>query len=471
VGRVNAASVQRVWALTFLLAAWAALLVVGLASILRSAPLPSAGWPEPARPEPLVAPRGAILAADGTPLAISLQTGERVYPMGALAGQVVGYVKGKRDPESGHINTAGERDAGQAGVERAMEGRLGRAGDVYLTLDPALQTFAEEALWRGVEASGAEWGAAIVMETRTGRLLAVANAPAFDPGAPRGAPSEDPRLTNYAFERLIEPGSTMKALTAAVLLEVGAAKLDDVVEAPMRRKVADRTIRDVVQHPRRLSLAQVLAYSSNVGMSTFAERVGARTLTTYHAKLHLYDDDLLPGFRVWAPLYRPPEKVGEVEQANLSFGQGVSITPLHLAAAFNALANDGVYVPPVLVEPAGAPRGERIFRPEVARELRAVLSEFNAPRARLPGYALGGKTGTAQIATGRGYQNSETYAALYAGFVPAGEPRATVLVVLFDPQTSIFGSKVAAPIFKEIAARTLAYWGIAPDSVRLGSGE
>ncbi len=470
-GGVNAASVQRVWALTFLLAAWAALLTMGLASILRTAPLPSSGWPEPARPQPVVPPRGAIYAADGTPLALSLQNGDRVYPMGTLAGQVVGYVKGKRDPESGRINTAGELEAGQAGTERAMEGRLVRAGDVYLTIDPALQTFAEEALWKGVEASGAEWGTAIVMETKSGRLLAVANAPAFDPGAPRGAPGDDPRLTNYAFERLIEPGSTMKALTAAALLQAGAAGMDDVIDAPMRRKVADRTIRDVVHHPPRLSLAQVLAYSSNVGMSTFAERIDARTLTNYHRKLHLYDGDLLPGFRVWAPLYRPPEQVGEVELANLSFGQGLSVTPLHLAAAFNTLANDGAYVPPALVEPVGAPRSERVFRPEVARELRTVLSEFNAPRARLRGYDLGGKTGTAQISTGRGYEDSETYAALYAGFVPASQPRVTVLVVLYRPQTSIFGSKVAAPIFREIAARTLAYWGVPPASVRLGSGE
>ncbi|HGY08808.1 MAG TPA: penicillin-binding protein 2, partial [Oceanithermus profundus] len=130
---MNAASVQRVWVLTVLLAAWLALLAMGLASILRTTPLPSASWPEPARPQPVVPPRGAIYAADGTPLALSLQNGERTYPMGALAGQVVGYVKGKRDPESGHINTAGEPEAGQAGVERAMEGRLGRAGDVYLT--------------------------------------------------------------------------------------------------------------------------------------------------------------------------------------------------------------------------------------------------------------------------------------------------------------------------------------------------
>jgi len=472
VGRVNTASVQRVWALSLLLLGWALLLSLGLASILlRTGPLPAPAWPEPERPSPIVPPRGTIYASDGTPLALSLQSGERVYPMGTLAGQVIGYVKGKRDPDSGLINTLGEREAGQAGVERARERALADAEDVYLTLDPTVQTIAEDALWKGVEASGAAWGTAIVMESATGRLLAVANAPAFDPGAPRGAPSEDPRLINNAFERLIEPGSTLKALTAAVLLEERAATLEDRVEAPMKRRVADRTIRDAVRHPDTLSLEEVIAYSSNVGMSTFVERIDARTLTRYHERLHLYDPNLMPGFSVWRPLYRDADEVGEVELANLSFGQGISVTPLHLTAAFNTLANDGVYVAPTLVQDAGPPRKERVFRSEVATAMRGVLTEHNAPRARLSGYRLGGKTGTAQIAGSGGYHDSETYAALYAGFLPGDHPRATVVVVLYDPQTSIYGSKVAAPIFREIARRTLAYWGLPPDSVRLNSGE
>jgi len=239
----------------------------------------------------------------------------------------------------------------------------------------------------------------------------------------------------------------------------------------MKRRVADRTIRDAVRHPDTLSLEEVIAYSSNVGMSTFVERIDARTLTRYHERLHLYDPNLMPGFSVWRPLYRDADEVGEVELANLSFGQGLSVTPLHLAAAFNTLANDGVYVAPALVQNAGTPRKERVFRSEVARAMRGVLTEHNAPRARLAGYRLGGKTGTAQIAGNGGYQDSETYAALYAGFLPGDQPRATVVVVLYDPQTSIYGSKVAAPVFREIARRTLAYWGLPPDSVRLNSGE
>ena len=475
---MKTASVQRVWALGLVLLVWALLLSLGLASIVTRSrphsialPLSISLWPEPERPAPITPPRGTIYASDGTPLALSLQSGERAYPMGTLAGQVIGYVKGKRDEESGLINTLHERHAGQAGVERARDRALSKAEDVYLTIDPVLQTIAEDALLRGVEASGAAWGTAIVMESATGRLLAVANAPAFDPEAPRGAPGEDPRLVNNAFERLIEPGSTLKPLTAAVLLEEGAASLDEQVDTPMRRRVADRVIRDVVQHPGRMSLEEVLAYSSNVGISTFVERLDAKTLTAYHEKMHLYDPDLMPGFSVWRPLYRDADEVGEVELANLSFGQGLSVTPIHLAAAFNTLANDGVYVRPTLLQDAGSQEGERVFRAEVARQLRDALVRHNASRARVKGYALGGKTGTAQIARNGSYRDSEIYAALYAGFLSGDHPRATVLVVLYDPQTSIYGSKVAAPVFREIAARSLAYWGLPPETAYANRGE
>ncbi|WP_457631324.1 peptidoglycan D,D-transpeptidase FtsI family protein [Oceanithermus sp.] len=468
---MSSVSIQRFWALLLMLFLWTALLAAGAGAILtqslpRSLPL----LPQPARPAPIVPPRGAIYTADGEPLAFSLQNGERVYPLGFTAGQLVGYVKGKRDA-NGYINTLGESDAGQAGVEKAMEGRLARGEDVYLTINSKLQSFAEEALLRGVAESGAEWGTLIVMDSASGRVLALANAPAFDPGSPRGAPGEDPRLVNYAFQRLIEPGSTLKALTAAILIEQGAARMDDVVEAPMRKRIGTDYIGDAVQHPDRLSLEEVLAYSSNVGMSNFVSRIAPRTLYDYHQRLHLYDGRLLPGYGLWKPQYFKPEQIGEFEEATLSFGQGLSVTPMHLAAAFNTLSNDGVYVPPALTESSVSGRGERVFSAATAATVRQVLIRHNASRARLRGYPLGGKTGTAQINTGGGYKASDVYAALYAGFIPAGDSRATVLVVLYNPQTSSYGSIVAAPVFRDFAAHALAYWGVTPGSGKMASGE
>jgi cell division protein FtsI (penicillin-binding protein 3) len=302
-------------------------------------------------------------------------------------------------------------------------------------------------------------------------VLALANAPAFDPGSPRGVPGQDPRLFNYAFEHLIEPGSTLKALTAAILLQQGVAKMDDVVDAPMRKRIGTDYIGDAVRHPEKLSLEEVLAYSSNVGMSNFVTRLDPKTLYSYHERLHLYDKDILPGFKLWAPQHFKPEQIGEFEEATLSFGQGLSVTPMHLAAAFNTLVNDGVYVAPSLTQDSVSKDGERVFSTKTADEVLRVLTKHNASRARLRGYSLGGKTGTAQINTGGGYKKSDTYAALYAGFIPAKDRKVTVLVVLYNPKTSNFGSIVAAPVFRDFAAHALAYWGTPPATALAGRGE
>ena len=468
---MSTVSIQRYWALLIMFFSWAALITLSIGAIIIQSPQPLTRLlPTPARPAPLLPPRGSIYTADGKPLAVSLLNGDRTYPLGATAGQVVGYVKGKRS-EDGYINTLNETAAGQSGVERAMEGRLSNREDVYLTIDSQIQVFAEEALWKGAEESGAEWGTLIAIDSHSGQVLALANAPAFDPGSPRGAPSEDPRLVNYAFERLIEPGSTLKALTAAILLEQGAAKMDDVVDAPMRKRIGTDYIGDAVRHPKKLSLEEVLAYSSNVGMSNFVARLDPRTLYSYHERLHLYDKNILPGFGLWAPQYFKPEQIGEFEEATLSFGQGLAVTPMHLAAAFNALVNDGVYVPPSLTLNSASKTAERVFSAKTAAEVRRALTAHNAKRARLRGYSLGGKTGTAQINTGGGYKKSDTYAALYAGFIPAGERKVTVLVVLYNPQTSNFGSVVAAPVFRDFAAQALAYWGEPPSTAFATTGE
>lgn len=465
-GTVSTVGVQRVWVVIASLAGWLGLLAWGVLGIVQEVRVLPSIWPHIAPPPAPPPTRGAIRAADGTPLAISLPTGERLYPLGASAGQVIGYTERFRDRTQNRVVYG----AGLEGVERFAENKLAAGQDVYLTLDPVVQALAERALWAGVAAAEAEWGSVVVMETQTGRLLAVANAPAFDPATKRGQPGNDPRLLNYAFRYLIEPGSTLKVITAAALLEEGKATLETRVEAPMQRKVADAVIRDVVRHPETLTLAEVLAYSSNVGISTLAEALEPETLYRYFERLHLTDPDLLTPLYVERPLVNGPESWGPVEFANATFGQGLAITPLHLAAAFNAIANDGVFVRPSLFEPAGAPQTARVFQPEVARALREVLSAYNAPLARLEGYVLGGKTGTAQVAVDGRYSR-EVFTALYAGFVPADRPRATVVVVLYHPRTSIYGSRVAAPIYRALAEGLLAYWGIPPERGKLVNGE
>ncbi|RIH90767.1 putative peptidoglycan D,D-transpeptidase PenA [Calidithermus terrae] len=443
------ASLHRVWVVIIAFACYFGAVAYGLVQLARHAP-----QLQPRDPQPKVrsVPRGTLLAHDGTPLVMSSTAGARLYPVGVSASQVLGFAE--RDPR-------GVAGRGLSGLERDLESALAAGRDVRLTLDPAVQSLAEQALWGAIESSKADWGTALVMETRTGRLLAVANGPRFDPQAPRPDPAADVSWRNHAFLVALEPGSTMKALTAAALLEQRKAGLGTVVDAPMHYRVAGWTINDVVSHPRKLTLAEVLKYSSNVGISKLAAGMDRRKLYATMEQLHFTDPRPMPGARLEQPKVRRPELWGPTEYVNATFGQGFLITPLHLVAAFNALANDGLYLPPQLVQgPVG--EGERVFRPEVARDVRKALTDGVAPQAKLEGYAVGGKTGTAQVVVDGRYSRT-VYNALFAGFIPSDEPRVTVVVVLHHPKgPRIHGSMVAAPVFREIAAGLFSLWGEPP---------
>ena len=452
---MNRVGLHRVWAILFILPSWLVVLLYGAAYVLTLPQLKV--FPSLQPPPPVVQPRGRILSADGAVLATSPRRGERRYPLGELAGQVVGYT------ERAH----GTYGKGLAGVEGRRNLVLAQGKDVVLTLDSRVQAIAEEALARGMARAQAKWGSVVVL-ARDGRILAAANAPFFDPQSPRGAPDEDPRLVNYAFLHLIEPGSTIKALTAAVLLETGAVRPEERIEVPYRREVADRRVHDWRWHKtERWTLEEILAHSSNVGISLLAERLPRSTLHRYFERLHLSDPGLLQG-QTARPLFPELEAWGPVEYANATFGQGFAVTALHLAAAMNTLA-DGTYHPPRLY--ANEPElSVRVFRPETVRALRGMLERRLARAARLPGYRLAGKTGTAQIAVQGGY-DPERVVALFAGYVPADRPQATVVVVLYDPQVppeERYGSKLAAPVFKDVAAGLLSLWGQPPDRAKLG---
>ncbi|GIW24475.1 penicillin-binding protein 2 [Meiothermus sp.] len=452
-GTSEQATLNRGWVVLLAFAAFLLALGYGFYVLWHNAPTLSLRPSSRLETPPL---RGSLEAADGTPLALSTPEEARLYPLGLSATQLLGF---------------GERSSGKglSGLEFDLEPLLSQGQSLRLTIDPQVQAIAEQALWKGLGAAKADWGSAVVIESKTGRLLAVANGPAFDPTAPRRSSEQDPSWRNHAFVYALEPGSTIKPLTAAVLLEENMARLDTKVYAPMSRRVAGWTINDVVKHPETLTLGEVLKYSSNVGITTLAERIPRQTLYNFFQKMHFMDAALLPplsyqpriAVQVAAPQVRPLKRWGPAEYANATFGQGFLITPLHLATAYNILANDGVYRQPILFE-GNTSQSAVVFRPQVAREIRRALTEGIAEKAKLPGYVLGGKTGTAQVVV-NGRYSSSVYAALFAGFIPANTPRVTVVVTLFHPKGNlIHGSQVAAPIYREIAARLFALWGVPP---------
>lgn len=395
--------------------------------------------------------RGSVLAADGTVLARTLGK-QRVYPQGNLAGQVIGMLG-----DSG----------GLEGIERTYDDTLKTGQNVQLTLDPAAQAMAEAALARGVQKHRAQYGALVMLETRSGRVLAAATYPPFDPGNWRGKPDTQERVKNRAFLDAYEPGSTMKALTIAAAINDGLTTPGTVYSTPMQRHVGGRwghNIGDAVDHPASLTTQQVLRYSSNVGMSHIVEGFTYPKLRGYLAAYGFGQKVDMAGAVTAQGILKPIEKWNDLERATNSFGQGVSGTTLQVAAAYNTIANDGVYVAPRLID--GAPAGERreVVGAAAARSVRDMLKSVvvEGKFAAIDGYDLCGKTGTAQVATSSGYSDT-VFKSTYAGFFPCDAPRVTLAVMVHGAQGEHHGSQVAAPIFREIASGMLSGWGTAPN--------
>ncbi len=390
------------------------------------------------------------MAADGSILARSVG-GKRVYPQGILAGQVVGMMGSTE---------------GLEGLEAAYNRSLEAGNDLKLTLNPRTQANAEAALARGVTKHQGEYGSVVVMETRTGRVLAAASYPPFDPNDWRTSSPNARR--NRPFLDVFEPGSTIKGLVVGAALNEGLTTPTSTYDTPMRRYVGGRwgsTIGDAVAHPKQLTTKQILRYSSNVGMSQIVEHFPAANLRGYLGQYGFGEDVSIPVVSTATGRLQPLRNWDDLVRATNAFGQGMSSTTLQLAAAFNVLANDGLYISPRLVEGTGAGERREVLRPETAKTMRVLLQAviedgiFNA--AGIQGYALAGKTGTAQVVVDRKYSNS-VFDSVFAGFFPADAPRVTVTVMVRGAKINFQGSQLAAPIYRELASGILSEWASAP---------
>jgi cell division protein FtsI/penicillin-binding protein 2 len=281
-------------------------------------------------------------------------------------------------------------------------------------------------------------------------------------------------LQNMATGFTYEPGSTFKAFTVAGALEDHVVTPDTTFHLEPTIQVADRTIEDAEPRgPVDLSVAQILAQSSNVGAVTVALKLGATKFSHWVSRF---------GFGRPTGVQYPAEERGIVPSyadysgssiGNLPIGQGLSVTPMQMMAGYAAIANGGILRRPQLVEqvdgqPVDEPAGRRVIKPQVAAQVRQMLEGVLAPggtasEVSVPGYTLAGKTGTAQVAENGGYSDTK-FIASFVGFAPAQNPRLLVAVIVDEPQgTDYFGGSVAAPAFGEIASFALPYLGIPPD--------
>ena len=409
----------------------------------------------------------------------------REYPRTWLASQVLGTVgtdgEGLSGLEYAHDRLLRGRDGERRFVKDALGDTIsvqdtepeepGR--DVTLTLDAAIQGKVEEVLQDVGQRFQPKGATALVLDPRSSEVLAMANWPRVDANDVAGAP---PFATqNRAVGEVYEPGSTFKVVTVAGALEDGVVEPDTDFDLAPTITVADRTIGE--SHDRgyeNMTVSEILAQSSNVGTVRVGQRLGARRFDGWVRRFGFGRPTGidLPGEE--RGLVLPLERYSGSSMGNLPIGQGEAVTPVQLAAAYAAIANGGILRPPRILRdvegrPAPRPAGRRIVSAETAAQVRTMLEGVvraggTATEAAIPGYALAGKTGTAnKVDEATGEYSKERYVASFAGFAPARDPQLLVIVSIDEPRGTIWGGEVAAPAFQQIAQFALTYLRIPPE--------
>ncbi|MCU0293822.1 MAG: penicillin-binding protein 2 [Thermoanaerobaculaceae bacterium] len=422
----------------------------------------------------------------------TIRTERRVYPHGTLAGPLIGFVDGAGTGKAGLESYYDRTLAGEPAVYRALRDgksfptrldlrleRSGRPGQsLLLSIDSRVQQVVEDELARTILEIGAESASAVVMDAFTGELLALASLPSYDPA--RAGETTPQQQRNHAVQDMLEPGSTFKPIIVCAALTHGVLKPWDMVDCSGGGiQIAGVFMRDHASYGA-LSVRDMLAKSSNSGTMRVALRLSPVQLDGFIRALGFgrATGIGLPG--EMRGLYQGPDTWSALSRPALSIGQEIAVTPLQLARAYAAIANGGSLVQPVLVLETRDAEGRQVtpFRPtpaarvmpeEVARTvasmLEAVIDEGTGARARLAGYRLAGKTGTAQKAAGGGYK-AGLHAAWFAGYLQLPDPRHVIVVCVDEPKATYWATDVAAPAFGRIAARLVTLLGVPPNKVQ-----
>ena len=431
--------------------------------------------------------RGRILDRQGMVLAMSVDS-VRQYPYGSLAEPLLGLVNRDNQGIEGLELCFDQELRGETGWKTRQQdatGRLypsldysaqpARSGcDLYLTIDIDYQAIAEEELRKGAQACGAVSGTAIISDPRTGEILGLASYPAFDPNSPPAGQST--QLLNRAISAQFEPGSTFKPITVAAGLDAALIAAGDLIDGEHGSwQVADRRIGEAEGHKYgRLTVTQAIARSSNICLGKIGIAIGKERLYQYARAF---------GFGCKTGINYPGESEGVltrpdhwsvVNLANISFGQGVSVSALQLTQAYGAIANGGYLLKPRLIREVQQD-SQPVVRYDTADTLRRVIAAATCQQviamlqscvddslgtgkaARIRGWSVAGKTGTAQKPNPghKGYA-TDKFTASFIGFLPADAPRLLVTVVLDEPKKGIYGGVVAAPVFRNIMARIVS---------------
>lgn len=403
----------------------------------------------------------------------------RYYPAGEVTAHLVGFTGIDDRGQEGFELKYQDWLAGKTGSRRVIKDRQGHivedleavklpqdGKDLALSIDRKIQYLAYRELAHAVDENKAKAGSAIVLDAKTGEVLAMVNLPTYNPNNPVNMAG---RGRNRAIVDIFEPGSTLKPVTAAAALESGHYKYDTQVQtSPGVLRIGPATIHDA--HPQGvLTVAQIIQKSSNVGSAKMALSLEPQYLwgifnkmgfgTPTHIGFPGEAAGRLRNFKTWRP----------IEQATMSFGHGISLTLLQLARAYTVFANDGELRPVSLLRLKDMPVGQQVFSAKTARDVRAMLELVvqpggTAPRAQVMGYRVAGKTGTAHKLGPGGYL-PDKYVSSFVGMAPASNPRLIIAVMIDEPSNGkYYGGAVAAPVFSAVMAGALRMLAIPQDA-------
>ena len=404
---------------------------------------------------------------------------KRQYPEGEAAAHVVGFTNVEDIGQEG-VELTFENDlVGRAGSRRVIKNRLGQVvesvgelippvdgRDLQLSLDSKVQFFAYQKLRDAVVQNKAKAGSVVVLDARTGEVLALANYPSYVPDKRRNLSGE--QLRNRALTDTFEPGSTMKPITIAMALEAGRVSPQTVIDtSPGRYQIGGFTISDTHNYGS-LTVEGVIQKSSNVGALKVAQKMAPQemwntyTALGYGQKPQLQFPGAVPGrLRPWKT-WRP------VEQATMAYGYGLSASLFQMAQSYTAFAHEGEVIPVTMLKSDAEVTGNRVFSPETAHAVRKMLQMAAAPGGTGPlaqtiGYSVGGKSGTAHKQVGKGYASNK-YRSWFTGMAPIDKPRVIVAVMIDEPSNGqYYGGLVAAPVFSEVVQQSLRLMGVQPD--------
>ena len=416
----------------------------------------------------------------------------RTYPANDVAANILGYVNAQGEAAGGAeqlFDTLLSGEDGSATYDVGGGNRIPLGDnsvvepvdgeDLMLTIDRDLQWYTQRVLRQTVEDAGAESGMAVVLDSRTGEILALADDPTYDPNDT--VQSDVEKLSSRAFTDVYEPGSVQKVLTTAALIDAGLVDPFTQFTVPETLPSSDKLIHDYFPHGTlRLTMTGVLAKSSNIGTVLAAREMPSTRYHRYLRAFGLGERSGIPGYAESPGMLSEPGTWIDIVRDNIAFGQGLAVTAVQMAAAVNTIANDGVYVQPSLVKGQATTFDGTVTGSDLA-EQRQVISETaagltrdmmemvvdpdqgTAPSARIEGYRVAGKTGTAQMVNEEcGCYDGELFTVSFAGFAPADDPRFTVYIVVQKPTNGAGGGATGGPAFRKIMGYLLQHYAVPP---------